>query len=289
MRSKWLLAALLTAVLTPSAWGMLMDSSGQVIDWGITPFSQANGSNIHSGNLWSTIQNDYAPIAYPGIGRQPSPGNNSGGEKYDLEELHVRVQDHVLQLLLVTSTAWNAPVSGSTIYLGDMFLTIDGQKFGVVTQTGSQGLAQGAVYRLDSAGDALGIQHVSASYYNSTTLVDNDYGPKATVAQIVGDWAVNGAIDPAQLLGVATVQSATFNYGGREDGTFLLEYTLDTNLLGLQEPGDLTAQVTWGCGNDVIRTAGAPVPPVPEPATLLLMAGGGTFVYLTSKRQRPAH
>ena len=102
----------------------------------------------------------------------------------------------------------------------------------------------------------------------------------------MGPWAVSGSIGAGLLIGLAGVSAATFNYGGREDGTFLLEYSFDSTLLGLMEPANLTAQVTWGCGNDVIRTQGATVPAVPEPATLFLMTAGGTFVFLTSRRQR---
>jgi hypothetical protein len=286
MRSKLILAAFLTAVLTPGAWGMIIDSSGNVTDWGLKPFTSPNGSDIPGTNRWSTIQNDYAPINYPGVGYQPSPGNNNGGEVVDLEELHVRVQDGLVQLLLVTSSAWSTQSWGGTVYLGDMFLAVDGRKYGIVTQTDSQGLAQGAIYRLDLDGDTTGIQQQAGSYYASTALVDNDYGPKATVSQVVGPWAVSGNIGAGQRIGMADVSAATFNYGGREDGTFLVEYSFDNTLLGLLEPANLTAQVTWGCGNDVIRTQGATVPVVPEPVTLLLMAVGGTFVFLTSRRQR---
>ena len=286
MRSKLILAAFLTAVLTPGAWGMIIDSSGNVTDWGLKPFTSPNGSDIPGINRWATIQNDYAPINYPDVGYQPSPGNNNGGEVFDLEELHVRVQDGLVQLLLVTGSGWSTQAWGGTFYLGDMFLTVDGRKYGIVTQTDSQGLAQGAIYRLDLDGDTQGIQQQPGSYYALTTLVDNDYGPKATVSQVVGPWAVSGNIGAGQRIGMAGVTAATFNYGGREDGTFLVEYSFDSTLLNLMEPANLTAQTTWGCGNDVIRTQGATVPVVPEPVTLLLMAVGGTFVFLTSRRQR---
>ncbi|MBM4018627.1 MAG: PEP-CTERM sorting domain-containing protein [Planctomycetes bacterium] len=287
MRSKWFLPAFLAAVLAPSAGGMIIDSSGNIIDWGITPFSQPNGSDIHSGSLWATIQNNYAPISYPGVGREPSPGVTRGGEQYDLEELYLRIQDHQVQLLVITSSAWSTQAWGNTVYLGDMFLTIDGQEFGIVTQQANAGLAQGAIYRLDSSGDTKGIQQQAGSYYNSTTLVANDYGPSATIPDIIGPWAVSGSIDPDQLLGTASMSWATYNYGGAENGTFILEYAFSGDLLGLLNPGDLTAQISWGCGNDVIRTDGPTVPVVPEPATVLLVAAGGTFVYLTSRRQRP--
>lgn len=287
MRNKWVLAAILTLAMASAASGsIILDGSGTVVNWGLRPFTLPNQSNLHQGDIWSTIQNNYAPINYQGVGYQPSPGNTAGGEVYDLEELHVRIIDHQLQMLLVTSTPWITQSWGNNIYLGDMMLTIDGQRFGVVTQSASQGLAQGSIYRLGNAGDTVGIQQQNGSYWNYPTLVANDYGPSATVANVVGPWAVSNTISPGELLGMAQVSSATFDYGGAENGTFLVEYTFDTNLLGLSQPGNVTAQTAWGCGNDVIRTAGATVPTVPEPGAMILLAAGSAFMYVSSRRKR---
>jgi hypothetical protein len=287
MHGKLFLAAVLAMAMASAAYGDLMlDGSGRVVNWDLKPFTLLNQSNLHQGNMWSTIENNYAPISYPGIGRQPSPGNNSGGEVYDLEELHLRVVDRQLQLLVVTSTPLVTQSWGNNVYLGDMMLTIDGQRFGIVTQSATQGLAQGALYRLANPGDTVGIQQQPGSYYNSTTLMANDYGPNATVSEIVGPFAVSGSISPDELLGLAQVSSATFSYGGAENNTYLMEYVFNTDLLGLSEPGDITAQVAWGCGNDVIRTSGGTIPAVPEPGTIILLAAGSAFMYISSRRKR---
>ena len=284
MRSnQWLLAAVMTVLLAGSASAMIMDS-GNVTDWGFRPFSLLNQSDVHSGNQWLTISNDYSPINYPGVGHQPSPGLNSSGEVFDLEELHVRTVGHWLQALVVTSSALSTVVSGETYYLGDLFLTINGNQYGIVTQSANQGLAAGSVYRLTGSGDVQVLQNNSRSYAGSTTLVDNDYGPNATIPQVAGPWAVKGSISADQLLGAATISTATFNYGGREDNTFLIEYTLNTALLGLSGPMDLTTKIAWGCGNDVIRNQ-AQAHGVPEPATVGLLAFGAVF-FVLSRRPR---
>jgi len=286
MHGKWILAAILTAAMASAAYGdIILDGSGNVVNWGLKPFTLPNQSNLQQGNMYSTIQNGYSPISYQSIGHQPSPGLNAGGEVYDLEELHLRVVDQQVQMLLVTSTPWVTQSWGNNIYLGDMMLSIDGQRFGIVTQSANQGLAQGALYRLANPGDTVGIQQQAGSYWDVTTLMANDYGPNATVSQIVGPWAVSKNISPSQLLGTAQISSATFNYGGPENGTFLVEYTFDGSLLGLGDGGTVTAQTAWGCGNDVIRTS-APVTAVPEPGTIFLLAAGSMFTYVSSRRQR---
>ena len=287
MYGKLILAAVLAMAMASSAYGgIILDGEGNVTNWGLRPFALSNQSNLQQGNMWSTIQNNYAPISYPSIGRQPSPGNNSGGEVYDLEELHVRITGQQVQLLLVASTPWVSQWGGNNIYLGDMMLTIDGQRFGIVTQSATQDLEQGALYRLANPGDTVGIQRQAGSYGDWTALMANDYGPNATVSNIIGPWAVSSSIGTSELLGTAQISSATFNYGGSENGTFLLEYVFDIGLLGLSEPGNITAQVAWGCGNDVIRTSGATVPVVPEPGTVILLAAGSVFMFVSSRRQR---
>jgi hypothetical protein len=278
MYGKLILATVLALAMASTACGgIILDGSGNVTNWGLTPFSSPNQSNLHQGNMWSTIQNNYAPISYPSVGRLPS-----GGEGYDLEELHLRIANQQVQLLLVTSTPWIS----QGFNLGDMMLTINGQKFGVVTQSANQGLTQGALYRLGNSGDTVGLQQVSGSYWASTAPLANDYGPNATIPNIVGPWAVSGGISPSELLGLAQISSATYNYGGAENSTFLLQYDLDISLLGLSEPGDVTAQVAWGCGNDVIRTSGGPVTAVPEPGTVFMLTAGSVFMYVSSRRKR---
>lgn len=280
-----LLAGALALCFAATASGNLIDSAGNVTDWGITPFTHANASSFQNGSLWSTIENNYSPISYPGVGHVPSPGGSTG-ELFDLEEMHVRVKNNALQVLVVTSSPLVAHADGATLYLGDLMLTIGQQRFGVVTQSANQNLAAGAVYRLSGAADTVALESCSATYLGYTDLVANDYGPNDTVQNIAGPWAVKSSIDPSKLLEMASITTATHDYGGAEDNTFLIQYTVGLDALGIQGLQDLDAQMTWGCGNDVIRVETPNY--VPEPATLALVAGGAVLTWLSRKRQRAA-
>lgn len=273
-------AAVACMLAASSALGMVMDTVGNVTDWGVTPFSRTNRTDaVTAPGTWSTIQNDYAPLNYPGLGYVPSPGGTTG-EKFDLEEMHVNIADNFVRVLLVTSSAWGGTTSNGTWRLGDLFFTVDGQRYGVVTQTANEGLTQGAVYRIDGSAHVAALQSGSASYLGNTTLVANDYGPDATVASVTGPWAVISGT----LLGQATISTATFNYGGAEDGTFLMEYLVPKDLLNLDVESTLTTKIAYGCGNDVIRVNN-PITAVPEPGTLVLLAGGALMTYFASRKR----
>jgi hypothetical protein len=290
MRIRLILTVVLSLAITPCAMGMVMDSAGNITDWGVTPFSLPNqsGTQVGTTNSWYTIENNYSPISYPGIGHVPSPGGASG-EKYDLEEIHMRIHDHKFQALIVTSSPLSTQDDGSTFYLGDLMLSVNDRQFGVVTQSGNQGLGQGGVYGIRSAADTTPIQNTNGSYLTWTDKYVNDYGPDAAVTDIVGPWAVKGSIDVSQLLGTATIKTATFDYGGAENGTFLIEYTIDSSLLNLSPFDELLAKIAWGCGNDVIMvdgSAGAEV--APEPGTLVMLAAGVGFTFFSRRKSRKA-
>ncbi|HET6441469.1 MAG TPA: hypothetical protein VFH53_03755, partial [Phycisphaerae bacterium] len=224
MKTATLAVAVVTCLsLTVPALGMIIDGSGKVTDWGVTPFTLPNQANQFQNGLSFTISNNYSPISYPGIGHEPSPGLASGGEASDVEEMYLRFSNNQLQILTVASSA-AVPAYGNTFYLGDVFVTLGGQQFGIVTQAANQGLDAGAVYQISGTGDVVTLQTGTGSYYGSTALVANDYGPSATIPSIAGPWAVKGTIDSSLFLGSAMVNTATFNYGGAENGTFLFEY-----------------------------------------------------------------
>jgi len=286
MRRTLVLAITVHLLAGGAALAGLVDGTGQVTGWGVTPFERANQVDTYDGGLWLTIQNDYAPIDYPGgVGYQPSPGGSTG-EGFDLEEMYVRTGKGLVQVLLVASAYPSVEAVGNTWYLGDMMLTVDGQAFGIVTSDVNQGLAPGSLYRLDGAGDVTGLQDHSGSYRGDTRLLANDFGPDATIPDITGGLSVSGAIDPGQLLGTADLQTDVFDYGGVEDGTYLLQYTFDPSILGLDDPpGQWTTQVTWGCGNDVIRVQNDS-PQVPEPATFAMLLFGAGLTWWARRRSR---
>jgi hypothetical protein len=283
MRKTLVLATIITLALASGAFGMLMDSSGNVTDWGVTPFSLPNQSNMSNGALWSTISNDYSPIAYPGIGHVPSPGGATG-ETFDLEEMHLRITDTQVQVLAVTGAAFSKYAAGQTWYLGDLFVTVGGRQYGIVTQSGSQGLAAGGVYRIDGSTDFVALQPGGGGYASNTTPVANDYGPNALIRDVAGPWAVAAGIDASQLVGSAVIDWDTFNYGADESGTFLIEYAIDLALFGVAaDQMPMFAHMTWGCGNDVIEVHGNP-PYVPEPATMALLALGAAATWWSRRR-----
>ncbi len=283
MRMKLLMAAtVLVLLLSAPASGDLIRDDGEVDDWGFTPFTESNRTNVFQGGTYVTIADDYAPIDYPCCGRVPSPGGTRG-EKSDLEQMRVRFGQDSMQVLVVTSSGFSFRNSGSDVHLGDLFVTVGAQRFGIVTQEDNQGLAPGRIYRIDSDNDVRILQDVAGTYLNKNTLVENDYGPPATIRDVAGPWALAGGIALDQLLGQASLDFDVHSYGDGEDGTLVLEYTFDPGLLGLAEGGPFTTHLAWGCGNDVIRVDSSPSP-IPEPATAVMLAIGSVLCVAQARR-----
>ncbi len=299
MRRHLILTATVLALLGGNAFGMLIDGGGTVTDWGVTPFTTPNLSNrITQDGVYLTIQNDYAPINYPGgVGYVPSPGGSSG-EKTDLEEMYVRFHEGQLQVLTVTSSPFATNISGTTWTLGDLFLMVDDAVYGVVTQPANQGLPTGAIYQLYGPDEVQLLQPGSRSYLGDEREVESDYYDEPrTVEEIAGPWAVSDLMledgYEDRFVGTATVLTLldvmgqeTFDYGGAEDGTFLIEYSIDLDLLGATETSEFLTQITWGCGNDVIRVDGGDSTPVPEPGTVFLAAAGSILLLHARRRRR---
>lgn len=258
-----------------SASALTLDASGNVTDWGVTPFSNSVPLGVAGVN-----GNNYSPINYPnGVGHNPSPGGATG-EKFDLEGLYARRDGQQVQVLLVASSLFQATAGNHTYNLGDLMIDVDNNNsfdFGVVTQQGNanNGLTAGGLYDIDTA---RGLQHISGSYYQNNSVTSQ-----------IGDWAVL----TGSLLSQNAIQTTSFNYAG-ESNTYLYEYTF--TLAEDLQYHDLYMQFAWGCGNDMIglnidaleppTTDGGPSPATPEPATaaLSLLALGGLAA--ASRRRR---
>ncbi|MBI1369791.1 MAG: hypothetical protein GC162_14190 [Planctomycetes bacterium] len=291
------LTALVVMGLSTFANAALTVTSGVVDQWGLTPFTQANQVNTSTLNGFFTIQNDYSPVNYPnGVGHVPSPGG-SVGELFDLEQLHVRQNSGKLEILVVagggSDGALTNTYSGHTYNLGDMFITLNGVEYGIVTQSLNAGLTAGSIYQITNEGtQTLALQNVSGSYLNHSTQVTSDFGPGTnTVQGWVAPWAVKGNIASNLKLGSsALIETAMANYGGKEDGTVFIQYTIDlASILGQVDLTSASAHIVWGCGNDIIETAGEFAPQthvVPTPAAL--PAGLMGLAALILRRNRKA-
>ena len=267
---------ILAAVTAGSASALTVNGAGMVEGWNVTPFTQPNGE-YQDDDLYSVRMNNYSPINYPGVGHLPSPGGTTG-EKFDLEEMHVRHDGSIVQMLLVLSSPMQAVASGTTYSLGDILLDIDGDELfdlGMVSQTGNAGLLAGGLYDIN---ELKRLQNIPGSY--------RDHALEAEI----GPWAVK----TGTLLGQTAIESATHSYGGAENNTWLYQYTFDLTAAGGM-PLSLGFHLVWGCGNDVIEGTYYPpiIPPndppvsaMPEPATALLGGLGLAAIWSRTKRRR---
>ncbi len=256
-----LAAALASMLASPAPAGAItFDAGGKVNGWNITPFSQANG-NTTAGGITSIRQNNYSPLNFPnGIGHVPSPGGVNG-EKFDLEELHIRQNGTQVQVLLIASSLFQTSVGGPNLNLGDLLISTDADaafELGVVTQSGNAGLDAGRLYTVNTTA---GLQNLSGSYIGTS------------IATEIGAWAVASGVGHDLF----NIETASFNFGGSEGVTYAYQYTFDLAFLPTM-PTHLDFQISWGCGNDMIAggfNIALPPPPtpsaaIPEPAPMAL-------------------
>lgn len=251
-----------------SASALSVDASGKVLNgWNVTPFVDGPAGTVgFNGSTKFFFQNNYSPISYPsGVGHQPSPGGATG-EKFDLEEMHVRQEGSVVKFLLVASSGFTAVSSGHTYRLGDLLLDLNGDNAydaGIVTHADNTGLVAGGLYE-DIATARL--QNLPLSYRGTPTEV------------LAGPWAVAAG----SMVDQVTLETAIHSYAG-EANTWLYEYAFDFTALTGNDPTQLNFHIAWGCGNDVINgsfelepvpTDTPNTPGVPEPLTAGLTGMG---------------
>jgi hypothetical protein len=268
-------AAAIFYLATP-AKAVSFDANGKVNGWNITPFSQANG-NTTAGGITSIRQNNYSPLDFPnGIGHVPSPGGTTG-EKFDLEELHIRQNGTQVQVLLIASSLFQANNGGPNLNLGDLLISTDADdafELGVVTQSGNAGLNAGRLYTVNST---LGLQNLAGSYIGTS------------IATEIGAWAVNTGV----AHDLFNIETASYNFGGTEGTTYAYQYTFDLGFMQTM-PSHLDFQMSWGCGNDMIEggfnvTIPPPATPssvIPEPAPMALFVVFGWLALAMFGRSR---
>ena len=260
--------------LTSPAQALTVNGSGVVTNWNVTPFSSANQVNTATSTGAFSIENNTSPINYGGsIGNTPS-----GGEAYDFEEMYTRVSSNTLQILVVSSSDSQA----GGFNRGDLFVTLNGTRYAIVSLASSEGHAAGSVYKANDAADVVGLQPGSGSYAGN-----------GTIEAQAGPWAVAAGISSTKLLAsAATIATASFNYGGVESPSYLWEYTVALSDFGLTSLSNFTfdAHQTWGCGNDVIDAAGSftGTTAVPTPAALPAGLGLLALVGLIKRRNNRA-
>jgi len=225
---------MLSMGVASSAFALGFEPDGTVTGWGVKPFTVAGpGTATHPNGVQSVYQNDYSPINYPGgVGHRPSPAGTTG-EKFDLEEMHVRQTGSIVEMLLVRSSPFQASAS-STFTLGDMLLDTNGDDLfdhGIVSTNAAAGLNAGGLYSITSTER---LQNLSGSYRGHS------------LESTIGPWAIGSGT----LLGETALDTGSYTYAG-EGLTWLTVYTFDLTWLGAL-PTTIDYHLVWGCGNDVI-------------------------------------
>jgi hypothetical protein len=298
-----------TCAMTASA--LTVDASGNVTNWGITPFSNGAYGNWldgppavptgagatqsgQTGNVTWVESNNVSPINYGGNAQPftPAPGYATG-ETFDLEFMAARTVDNGtrVQVLGITSVdpKLGANFQGTPIHVGDLFINTDGNQstgymgydMAITTDNWSTALndpLHPGGYDHTSGQDAYGINGAS-DVHDCTD--SNGYGAEAPIADQVNPFSVRTGHGGASVINGAdvTVSEASYDYGTingfDENNTWIIEWEFNVSALPTDPTNidSLGFHWTTECGNDLLDL-GPTESQVPEPATLTLLGLG---------------
>ncbi|MCA1978156.1 MAG: PEP-CTERM sorting domain-containing protein, partial [Thiobacillus sp.] len=233
------LAAALLAT-APGAGAYVIDAN--LADWGITRTGSANDWTPDARIKGWGVEDQTG-----GLGTYLRPGY--GGQAYDVEALYVDFDSQYLYLALVTGHNPRTAQGGGHYAAGDFAIDFgrDGSfEYGIET-TGSNGKTQGGLYA---------VRHWGAGLWGAA-----NEGPTSVLAGV--------------LLGLGEVAYSTTgvdNLGAyRNDLHYFYEARVPLNLFGPSWGQAFDVHWTMNCANDSLTVDPAPVP---EPATLALLAAG---------------
>ena len=271
-------ASIMIAGLVAASATAAITVDGNLSDWGIS----ISDNNVHDYSVFSPtigLVNSFEEDQDDTAGHSFLLGPNYGGQDYDAELLAVAYQNNTLYIGLSTG---QRPDNGFAYFgPGDIRIETSGGTYWLEVGGGPGGGsgslitagAVGSTYTLNSNGetqsysDAALLQVAGSVWKDVTTILD------PIVPQGPTQFAINGG---STLAGTA---SYAYSRNSLTTQHAFIEAGLDVSMFN----GEMIQSVHWrpACGNDEVDVT---VNIVPEPITMLLLAGG--LVFFPNRRKR---